>query len=111
EVRNICKNSSDISSCRGWVYITFRFVRMVSWSNGGTGIACNVQILVVEAGRWVIANAAMDADDFSVENVKLVLVMIQISLNGLLYSGIMEDLNIVYFQQGKDNIIIEVLFC
>jgi hypothetical protein len=73
---------------------------MVSWSSGGTGIACNVQSLVVEAGRWVIANVAMDADDFSVENVKLVLVMIQTSLNGLLYSAIMEELNIGYFQEG-----------
>jgi hypothetical protein len=82
-VRNICKNSSDIFLCRGWVYITFRFVRMVLWSNGGTGIACSVQSLVVEAGRWVIANVAMDADDFSAESVKLVLVMIQISLNGV----------------------------
>jgi hypothetical protein len=50
-------------------------------SNEGIGIVCNAQCLGVGKENWVIVNVAMGVDDFSAENVKVVLAMIRISLS------------------------------
>jgi hypothetical protein len=73
------------------VVITFHFVRTKLLSNEGFGIVCNAHSLDVERENWVIVNVAMGVDDFSVENVKVVLAMIRISPSDGLYSGVLED--------------------